>query len=271
MRLAMLNSDGKCRPPLADPAGVETTLVDLRTRVLARTPYDRLLTDLVTLDAAERAVAEGCDALYIDTFGDYAIEAIRAATELPVVGAGEASLAAAAAYGRFSIVTVWPESMGFIYEERLRACPGGENCVRVHHFSAERELDLVGSPDGIKARMQRHEDGLIDELARACREAAAADNAAAVLLGCTCMSPVAKALQARCDVPVLDPSALGQRAAFDVLLSDKPKNPAADRPRTARVGQAGRLIDLWLREEPAATEPEACDVCVIGDPAWEAP
>ncbi|WP_189047514.1 hypothetical protein [Micromonospora sonchi] len=40
--LAMLNSDGKARPPLRDPAGVKTALVDLRARVLARTPYDRL-------------------------------------------------------------------------------------------------------------------------------------------------------------------------------------------------------------------------------------
>ncbi|GIJ29874.1 hypothetical protein Vqi01_50360 [Micromonospora qiuiae] len=260
--LAMLNSDGKALPPLRDPAGVKTALVDLRARVLARTPYDRLLTELITLDAAERAVTRGCDALFIDTFGDYAIDAVRAAVDVPVVGAGEASLAAASAYGRFTIVTVWPESMGFIYDERLRTCPGGESCVRVNHFSAERELDRVGSSQGIKARMLRHEPGLIDDLGQACRQAAIADEAAAVLLGCTCMSPIAAAIQDRCDVPVLDPSALGQQAAFNALLQGGP--PSA-RPRTARRGQAHDLVDLWLRHDTAATESDACDVCVIGE------
>ena len=263
-RLAMLNSDGKRRPPLPDPAGCQTTLVDLRTRVLARTPYDRLLTELVTLDAAEKAIEDGYDALLIDSFGDYAIDAIRAATDVPVVGAGEASLAAAARYGRFTIVTVWPESMRFIYDERLRTCPGGESCVRVLYFSPESELDLVGSPQGIRARMRRHEQAVVEELGEACRKAAVADGAAAVLLGCTCMSPVAADLQNWCDVPVLDPSALGQQAAFDAVMNGKRDY---DRPRSARTGHARLLVDLWLRHDAAAAEPEACDVCVVGGQA----
>jgi len=265
-RLAMVNSDGKSRPPLEDPAGCQTTLVELRTRVLARTPYDRLLTELLTLDAAERAVEDGCDALFIDTFGDYAIDAIRAITDVPVVGAGEASVAAAARYGRFTIVTVWPRSMRFIYEERLRTCPGGENCVGVHYVSPEAGLDLVGSPLGIRARMPPRERAAVEEPGQACQRAAAADGANAVLLGCTCMSPIAAELQAWCDVPVLDPSALGQRAAFDAVMNG---DRDGARPRTMRTGQARRLVDLWLRHDAAATTPEACDVCVIGDSTEE--
>nr|PZN65005.1 MAG: hypothetical protein DIU58_08090 [Sphaerobacter thermophilus] len=265
-RLAMLNSDGKDRPPLADPPGCQTTLIDLRTRVLARTPYDRLLTELVTLDAAERAIEEGYDALYIDTFGDYAIDAIRAVTDIPVVGAGEASLAAAAGYGRFTIVTVWPRSMRFIYEERLRTCPGGDQCVRVHYLSAEAELDMVARAQSVRERMRRRERTVLEELGEACRQAAAADGANAVLLGCTCMSPIAAELQAWCDVPVLDPSALGQRAAFDAVMNG---DRDGARPRTMRTGQARRLVDLWLRHDAAATTPEACDVCVIGDSTEE--
>ena len=75
--VAMINSDGKSAPVLPDRPGVTTELHDLRVRSFARTPYDRLFTELGTLDAAERALASGCDAVYVDSFADYAVDAIR--------------------------------------------------------------------------------------------------------------------------------------------------------------------------------------------------
>ncbi len=258
-RLAMLNCDGKSRPPLPDPAGVRTDLVDLRLRALARTPYDRLLTDLATVDAAERALADGCEALLVDSFADYGLDAIRALTPVPVLGAGESSIAAAADRGRFSVVTVWPASMGFLYDERLASCAGGEECAGVHHVSPEGELDLLGTPDGVKARMTRTERPVVEQLVEACREAVRRDGSDLVLLGCTCMAPVAGLIAAQLDVEVLDPSRLGQQAAFDALRSGP--RPAAGAP-TARAGDVVRLLDAWRAAEP---EPlvDDCDVCVV--------
>lgn len=261
-RLAMLNSDGKSGPPLADPAGIETTLVELRLRTLARSPYDRLFTDLATVDAAEAAVRTGCDGIYIDTFADYGIEAIRTIVDVPVVGAGEASIRAAASHGRFSIVTVWPESMGYLYDERLRDVPGGDSCIDVHHFSREEELDRAGTSTGIKARMTRGEHRLVEQLVECCRRVAAADDCAAILLGCTCMSPVHTALQQACDLPVLDPSATGLQAAFEILGDDP---PVSGRARSRRAGDVPLLLDAWLRQGPADVESEVCDVCIVAD------
>ena len=37
---------------------------------------------------AERAVADGCDAIFIDTFADYGIAEIRSAVPVPVIASG---------------------------------------------------------------------------------------------------------------------------------------------------------------------------------------
>ncbi|GGM45968.1 aspartate/glutamate racemase family protein [Dactylosporangium sucinum] len=262
LRLAMINSDGKSAPPLPDPEGVVTELYELRLRAFARTPYDQLFTELGTLDAAEAAIAAGCDAIYIDTFADYAIERVRTAAGVPVIGAGAAAVAAAGAHGRrFSVVTVWPESMAYLYDERLANCSGGQHCAGVHFFSPEDELGRLGTRAGVKARMLRRESDIVDRLAEACRSAVRADGAEAVLLGCTCMSPIAGRLAECCDFPVLDASALGQQAAFDALRCTTAPAPRA---RSLRAGTASRLVDTWLAsgfaDEPS---PDECDVCVI--------
>ena len=256
-RLAMINSDGKSRPPLPDPEEISTDLVELRARVLARTPYDRLLTDLITVDAAETALASGAGAIYIDSFADYGLTAIRAVSACPVIGAGEAAIARAASLGPFSIVTVWPVSMRFLYDERLANSVGGDQCQGVHHFSTEEELDRVASPDGVRARMTRREDALVGRLAEACRAAKSADGSDVVLLGCTCMSPVAAQIQELCDFPVLNPSQIGQAAAFDALAGDHPARGVS----SARGGEVSTLVDAWLavRRDDGADD---CDFCI---------
>lgn len=77
LRLAIISSDEKRARALANPDGITTDLYNLRLRSFARTPYDHLFTELGTLDSAETALASGCDAIFIDTFADYAIDRIR--------------------------------------------------------------------------------------------------------------------------------------------------------------------------------------------------
>lgn len=259
--IAMINSDGKHAPVAADPPGVTTRLYDLRFRVLARTPYEHLFTELGTLDVAERALADGCDVVYVDTFGDYAVEQIRALTSRPVIGAGEASIRQAAEHAAYSIVTVWPESMAYLYAERLERSPGGHSCRGVHHLSDDDELDRVGRRDGVKARMGRHEDGVVDALADLCRRAIEQDRSEAVLVGCTCMSPVAAALRDRLDVPVLDPSAIGLAAAQRAALDPTPP----PRPSAVRhTGLAAATVQAYLDAEQAESVwVDDCGVCAI--------
>lgn len=261
-RLAMINSDGKARPPLSDPSGVVTRTYDLRLRIMARTPYDHLFTELGTVDAAEAALGDGCDAIYIDTFGDYGAARIRASTSIPVIGAGEASIAAAAeCLPTFSVVTVWPRSMAYLYDERLDRCPGGEQCQGVHYLSDEDELDRVGRSDGVKARMVRHERDLLERLTELCQAAATRDRSDGVLLGCTCMSPVAADLQERCSFPVLDPSRLGLEAAFRAVLADPPEVPPVV---TRLAGLAGDVVAAYLGHRGTTdTTVDECEVCAV--------
>ncbi len=267
-RLAIINSDAKREPVLPDPDGVTSVLVDLRMRAFARTPYDHLLTELSTVDAGERAIAGGADAVYIDTVGDYGIGRLRAASPVPVVGAGEASLAHLAALGRrYTIVTVWPRSMEYIYAERLATCRGGDLAADVHYISDEPELDLVGTDAGVKARMRRGESEIVATIVAACRLAAAADGTDLVLFGCTCMTPVAAEVTEQTGLDILDPSTLGLRAAHAAALGGERFDP----PAASRLGAVGALVHSCLTGSTVDSVPDSivesavdsCDVCAV--------
>lgn len=264
-RLAIVNSDGKHAPPLPDPDGVTSVLHDLRFRVVARSPYEHLMTELGTLDVAERAVVAGCDALFVDTVGDYALDRIRALTSAPVVGAGEEGIKAAAAIGDFSVVTVWPASMRYLYDERLGAVAGGERCRGVHHLSAEDELDRVGTGDGVKARMIRGEGDIVDDLVALAEQAMADDRTSVVLLGCTCMAPVADRLAERLGTAtVVDPSRVGLVAAHAAALAHA-ADPGTPAPSWVRhAGLAGEVVTAYLAaQETEAVQLDDCEVCAV--------
>lgn len=201
--------------------------------------------------------------MFIDTFGDYAIDRIRTVATVPVIGAGEAGVAEASAGGRgFSIVTVWPSSMRWLYQERLARIDGGEACGGVHFVGDESELTKLGTATGVKARMSRAESSTIDAIVAACQAAIAQDGTQAVLLGCTCMSPVAATIQARCEFPVIDASAAGLRAAFKALEDKNKPRPTAP---TERAGTIGRLVDAWLATDDIPVIDE-CEVCTLTTP-----
>lgn len=259
-RLAMINSDGKSAPVTDDPTGVTTELVGLRRRVFARTPARRILTDLLTVDAAEGALSAGADGIYVDSFADYGVTAIRGVTDRPVIGAGEAVLTEAVALGTFAVVTVWPVSLEFIYTERLAAVPGATSaCLGVHHYSPEGELDLVGTGTSVRARMVRREDDLVVDLIRTCHEVRETKGVAGIVLGCTCMAPVADEIAAACDFPVFDPARIGLAAARTAVLSTPPGDREQAHVRDRLVASA---VETWLAHTPEETGDD-CVVCAI--------
>ncbi len=239
------------------PAGVELISYPPRIAVFPHTPYDRLLVDLAHVDAAERAAADGVDAILIDSTCDWGIEAIRAAVGLPVVGAGEVGIAEASAGGRrFGIVTVWPPALEFLYTERTRTVPGGEQCVGIRYASGDRELARLGEDDSVIARMDRREQPVLDRLVEECRRAVADDGAEAILLGCTCMARTAPLIEERFRaVPVIESA----RSALQVTLGAM----TAQRKRSAIAGLVPALVDSWVGGGPSAQLPAGdCDVCV---------
>jgi allantoin racemase len=237
-----------------------------RIAAFATTAYDRLVVDVAYVETAQRAAVAGCDAIYIDSFADYGIAAMRAVLDVPVIGSGEAALAAAGAGGRrFSIVTVWPPSMAFIYDERLRMTDVGTQCVAVHHVSPETELQRLASGDGVMQRMQRHEDAIVDQLVAACRDAAARDGVDCILLGCTCMAPVGPQIAARLPFPVIECSRVGFTAALAAARSGERHGVVVPERRRMLVP---RLVDGLAPGETTATPITAeldqdCPVCVF--------
>lgn len=260
-RLAVLNMDGRSAPADERDRGVDIRLIDPRVGVLPRTPYDRLLCEIAAVDAAERAIADGCDAILVESFGDYGLAAIRSLTEVPVVGAGEAAIRQAARHGRFALVTVWPPSMGYLYAERLAAVHGGHDCVAVHHVFADDEVHRPGGGADLHRRALRGDDDTTGRVVEACRAAAANhDSIDALVLGCTCMSAMAAAVTAAGRLPVVDPATAGYERAVEAVLQDQSTPPTAPPAVTRNVGRIHRLVDGWL--DDAAPPDEFCGVCV---------
>lgn len=231
---------------LAD-ARAEPRIVNPRLSAFAATPYERLVVDVGYVDAAQAAVAAGCDAIFINSMADYGIDAMRAAVPVPVVGAGEAALQEAGRDARrFAIVTVWPASMRFLYEERLRGCGLGGQCVAIHHLSGEDELARLGADDGVMARMHRGEAGVVARLAALCEAAVRDDGAECIVLGCTCMAPIGPAIAAACRVPVIESSRAGYLAAARALQDPAARRATSGAVQSARTALVPSLVDGWF-------------------------
>ncbi len=253
--------------------GVVPQLVNPRLSAFASTPYERLVVDLGYVDAAQAAAADGCDALFINSMADYGIEAMRAAVGIPVVGAGEAALRVAGREGRrFAIVTVWPSSMRFLYDERLRACGLEPACVSIRHLSGEDELARLGADDGVMSRMRRGEGAIVARLAAMCADAVREDGAECIALGCTCMAPVGPAIAAACFVPVIESSRAGFLATIAAARDPVLRAPATGSRRSSRTALVPALVDAWFQASgrEGASKPDAapptdggdCAVCV---------
>jgi allantoin racemase len=254
---------------------VEAVIVNPRLSAFAATPYERLVVDVGYVDAGQAGAADGCDALFINSMADYGIDALRAAVDVPVVGAGEAALREGGRDGRrFAIVTVWPRSMRFLYDERLRACGLEGQCVGIRHLSGEDELARLGADDGVMARMHRGEDAVVARLAALCDAAVRADGAQVIVLGCTCMAPVGPALAAACPVPLIESSRAGFLATVAALRDPARGRAASAALRSSRTALVPSLVDGWFAASggaQAAASPRLappadgsdCPVCIV--------
>ena len=272
MRIAIIGSGtaAKTLPAhlaeLAADTGGEATLVDPRLSAFALSAYERLVVDLGYVDAMQSSAAQDAAAILINSFADYGIDAARAVSIRPIIGAGEATLRAASDAGRrpFSIVTVWPESMGFLYTERLRSLGLTDLCRSVEHVSPETELQKLGSGDDVMQRMARHDATIIARVLEAC-ERAMHDGAAAIALGCTCMAPIGAAVSAHLRVPVFEASRTGLRAALAAARHGTRVTPHATHPTLVP-----QIVAAWARTTgPAKVTHTAgdCPVCIEGDSA----
>ena len=152
-----------------------------------------------TLDVWASALAPGqprFDSVLIGCFGDPGLLALRQVSQLPVTGLAEASFIAAAARGRFAIVTGGERWKPML--ERLAHSLGfGEQLAAIHTV-APSGAELAADPQAAHTL-----------LAKACVDAARASGAHSVILGGAGLAGMAAVIQPLVHVPVLDSVTVG--------------------------------------------------------------
>ena len=200
--------------------GFSARLVETADSVFPSSPENRRLVEQGYVEAGCRAAEEGADALFINTVGDYGLWQLRSELSIPVVGAGEAAIRLASSLGkRFGIVTIWPASMGFIYEHVLADSAAKELCAGIRYLSEPDALSTLNNESNFVTDMRACHYASIDAIVQACEQTVAEDRADVIIMGCTCMAPTYPILRERITkVPLIDPLAAGYQ--FTQLLVD---------------------------------------------------
>jgi allantoin racemase len=165
-----------------------------------------LLVGAAAVEAATRAVAEGYDAIVINSVLDYGLRAVRSAVPIPVVGPGQASMLLACQLGhRFSIVSIFSPSIREIHSAQLREYQLTERCAAMRFTVTDAEMATIAEPDSFYARARSRRQDMIERIGEQVRAAVEQDGADAIVLGCTCMAPIAGDLAALTDASVINP------------------------------------------------------------------
>jgi len=141
------------------------------------------------------------DAVIVACFDDTGLWELRAKSDVPVIGIGEAAYhVASVAAERFSVVTTLPVSIP-VLEENLVKTGLALRCAKVR-ASEVPVLDLEDPASDARHRIEA-------EIETALRE----DSIGAIALGCAGMADLARALTVRFNVPVVDGVASAVRLA----------------------------------------------------------
>jgi Asp/Glu/hydantoin racemase len=197
--------------------GLEAVLVNVPGSVFPGTPDARETAIRAYVAAGMDAATAGYDALYINTVGDYGLTELRQRVSISVSGSGDASVHTAAMLGRnFSIVTLWPPQMAFIYQHVLAATGANELCRGIHFLSEDADLETMGADDNIITQIQACQFVPMQTVKSACETALAEDGSDTIILGCTCMAGMGPFLK-EAGLPVIEPMRTGYLVA-EMLL-----------------------------------------------------
>jgi allantoin racemase len=186
--------------------GTEIEVVNLaKGPASVESRYDDAVATPDVLSKVREAEEAGFNGVIVDCFGDVGVKAAREISNIPVVGAGEASMVFAAALGeRFSVITVLKNLVPILSD--------AAKVLGVHEkLASVRYVDIPVLEVADKERLKK---ALYREMVNAIEK----DGAHVLVLGCTGMTGVASDLSRMLkakgyDVPVIDPSAASLKFA----------------------------------------------------------
>ncbi|RLF80055.1 hydrogenase expression protein HupH, partial [Thermococci archaeon] len=177
------------------PEYIETTHVYVSYGVdTVETFYDDEIAAPYVVDKAVQAEKDGYNGVIVDCFNDPGLEGAREACNIPVVGAGESSILLALSLGdTFTILSTSAENY-------VRRKPSR----RILKLGVEKRFASIRGI-GIPVYQIPHTDTLVDILTKEGIKAVREDNADVLILGCTGLGGLAKSIERKVRVPVVDP------------------------------------------------------------------
>jgi allantoin racemase len=168
--------------------------------------YDEAWAALPTLQEAEKAEEEGYDAVIDYCVGDPALEAIKEALNIPVVGLCEPSIHFASILGRrFSIIGVGGPGAQTLFSDKV-AIYGLSHKLASIRISDIRVLDI-----------KKDFDALVKALREEGKKAIVKDGAQVLVLNCGSLLDIAEILQRNLKVPVIDSGLAALKTAEDLV------------------------------------------------------
>lgn len=160
------------------------------------------LMDMFVYEAGLRAARDGVDAICINTTSDSAVNALRSALTIPVIGPGRTCFHLACMLGhKFSIVTMW-DRWFLLYKRTL------DQEGLWHRVASIRASETEPDPQKLLAGK---EEEVFPKIEAACRRAIEEDGADVIVIGSTTMYRAHKYLAERLPVPVLNPGLVAHK------------------------------------------------------------
>jgi allantoin racemase len=167
--------------------------------------FDECYSAMGILEKVREAEKTNFDAVVITCFADPALDAAREAVDVPIVGAGEASMLLACCLGHhFSIITLSKSAVS-------------QTKKRVRSHGLESRLASVRAMDVSVMRLREDLMGSKDEFLSEARKAIEEDGADVIIPGCGVFTYIAKQLQEELGVPVINPQGAAIKLAESLV------------------------------------------------------
>ena len=214
----MVTRDATLPEPLRDTA-ISCRLLAVPNAVFPASKQERLICEQAYFDAGMAAAADGAEALYINTVGDYGVTKLQTALDIPVSGAGAGALRQALQRAdRFNILTLWPPGMRFIYDMMMNESGLSDFCSEILHLSSDNILASESGPAEAMKTFQACGGTTIEKVVQSMTALSTRHPDDAIVLGCTCMYPLARILKSH-GLDVVEPMSAGYRRLSDSMLS----------------------------------------------------